>query len=68
MNPAQTKTLLTLLVALCGALALVPQLQAYQAAFTFFAGALGGWAHGKRPGDMSDKDIEAAVSKRVEKE
>ena len=52
MSPATSKLYLTILGTIFGALALVPQLAPYAAAFAFIAGGLGGKAFLQRPGDV----------------
>jgi hypothetical protein len=51
MSPATQKTLMSVAAAVLMALAFVPQLAPYAVALTTLAGALGGGALIKRPGD-----------------
>lgn len=68
MNPTHIKTAMTLVGIFAGAAMLMPELVKYQAALSALSAMLLAWAHGKRPGDMTEKQATEAVSKKVESE
>jgi hypothetical protein len=67
MDATTIKTLMTLVGIVAGAAMLVPQLVQYQAALSALSAGLLAWAHGKRPGDVTESQT-AEVQKRKEDE
>lgn len=69
MSPTTLKTIMTIGAAIAGALAFVPQLVPYQAAFTALAGFLGGGAHVPQPGAKAElAAVKGALAAAVEAE